>query len=184
MDDSSSSFSQDKLGNDQHMQDALHELSRQTSMIRRTGMCFLAATLLNVMVSIYIIIIISSFATTKVFGTRDDIILLVPLFLFALVACLVALYDQMLQRGRGIFEEISDELEWHVKNFSREYSNLTSKNAPPLYVRIVLREFVRSCYLPLFHEWRIFSRASIILILNLFLDMCVIYVIVTNAGIR
>jgi hypothetical protein len=170
MDDSSHS-SQGKPENDL-LEDALNKLSRQARVIRQVSMCFLGAILLNVVFSIYMAI--SSFTTLKVFGTRDVVILLIPLFLFALVASFAALYDQMLHRGRGIFEEISDELEWHIGIFSRQYDNLPSKDAPLLHVRIVLRDFARSSVLPLLP----YLSASVILLLNLLLDMLVIAFVV------
>jgi hypothetical protein len=171
--DDNSHSSQDKPENDL-LEDALNKLSRQARVIRQISICFLGAILLNVVFSIYMVI--SSFTTTKVFGTRDVVILLIPLFLFALVALLAALYDQMLHRGRGIFEEISDELEWHIRSFSRKDDDLPSRDAPLLHVRIVLRDFARSSNLPLLPA----SPASMILLLNLFLDIIVIALIVVS----
>jgi hypothetical protein len=79
------------------------------------------------------------------------------LSLYAPLSALVAIgaYDSVRRKGDVLFEELSDELQWHVQHFINEPGRKTIAetgtrlNRPHVDLRILLRTYARATSLPL-----------------------------------
>lgn len=130
----------------------VESLSHISKELQRLG--FIASTLsyLNITVLIFIVFFLR-------YLNLDPAI---TIFAFSVIPCmltivLIGIYDQFKRRGDALFEEISDELQWHItQRFTKPEKNnkqgeTTNKNSssPDLQLRITLRTFARSIQLPL-----------------------------------
>jgi hypothetical protein len=61
----------------------------------------------------------------------------------------VMFHESLRKQGDTLFEEISDELEWHVKDVSIYEKRDVAEERPTLRARIALRSFARTTDLPL-----------------------------------
>lgn len=81
--------------------------------------------------------------------TASMVIVFPLVFLFATLIPIIN-FEQVRRRGDALFEEISDELAWHVKKPEAYQVPKLSQDAPNLNIRLILRLFVRSSNLPLY----------------------------------
>jgi hypothetical protein len=81
-------------------------------------------------------------------GTLTTIFFAFYLPLIATVTALVAIvrYDNLRKRGDALFEEISDELQWNVR---QNLTETIARERPELNARVALRSFARATDLPL-----------------------------------
>lgn len=102
------------------------------------------------------------------FGTSSNVVLLLstlvlgPVFYrYSMVAIAFSLtvlnigmalwFETLRKRGDAIFEEVSDEFQWHIgKKYADSSGGETDLARPQLDVRLALRDFARSAELPLF----------------------------------
>jgi hypothetical protein len=83
----------------------------------------------------------------------DQQFLYVTVFLASLFFCFsifsLLTYDRNKKQGNVLFEELSDELEWRVKETNNEKKINIPKENPVLRTRIALREYTYTTELPL-----------------------------------
>jgi hypothetical protein len=81
-------------------------------------------------------------------GTLTAIFFAFYLPLIVTVTALVAIvrYDSLRKRGDALFEEISDELQWNVR---QNLTETIARERPELNARVALRSFARATDLPL-----------------------------------
>lgn len=73
--------------------------------------------------------------------------LLIPFV--ATMACAIIIWFERIRRsGDTLFEEISDELQWHVRHDDPKASHSAARSRPDFSVRVALREFARLSDLP------------------------------------
>lgn len=70
----------------------------------------------------------------------------VPLLTAVTAVVAMVRYDTLRKRGDALFEEISDELQWNVR---QNGTGTIAKERPELNVRVALRSFARATDLPL-----------------------------------
>ena len=121
----------------------------------------LAFTAWNLGTALVILWLTSVQRGLSVFQTSVFLLVSIVMLLGALVAILA--FDQTGRRGAVLFEEISEELELHVRSRAQEAPARLS-DPPGLTARIVLRDFARSTDLPMVPER---SGSAIYAILNL-----------------
>ena len=80
--------------------------------------------------------------------SRSDVTLILEVYtaLLILVLFLLISYEAKKKRANVLYEEISDELQWHV---GKSNSSVRSETRPDLAARIALRSFDRTTDLPL-----------------------------------
>jgi hypothetical protein len=77
------------------------------------------------------------------FPSSNFVVLMSSLVSTSALLCLIA-YEYERKRGDALFEEISDELQWYVREGDTE-----SASRPVIGARVVLRSFARGVDLPL-----------------------------------
>ncbi len=133
------------------LEDALERLRQITSELRLVGWVVLFATIADICgaaVATVLAITHPSYRYDYAEVPMFMVLLSFGILVFALFA--TAWYDRVLRRGNVFFEEISDELEWHVKP-ARAVERAEPRGDPPnLKARLILRDFARTTDLPLF----------------------------------
>ncbi len=130
------------------LDDVLDSLELQTSRLRRLVPRVLTLTVANILASFVIVLLIAF----QIFDVSSSLVLLFFwLLLGVLSTALIELfrYDQIRREGDAIFEEISDELEWHMKSKNNVESPPSSSDSPNLRTRTILRKYVYTVDLPL-----------------------------------
>jgi hypothetical protein len=62
----------------------------------------------------------------------------------------VIIHEALRRRGDAVFEEISDDLQWHLARANRESpASVSDRPKPDLEARLALREYVKATDLPL-----------------------------------
>jgi hypothetical protein len=149
---------------------ALDVLERQSRRIRYIGSAIALGTIGH-FASFLLSFLTSSFATT--FYAMVELAVAVPIF------SVITFYDREVAKADGLFQEISDELEWHVRGRSHEARPTTSNRElerPRLRARLVLREFLNSTRLPFIARasGNFGGGALIYLLMNLALTVTVV----------
>jgi hypothetical protein len=122
---------------------AAEDLQYTSNALSREGYVVASATVLNATLLTGAIITpnaqrSSSFAFFAAVASS----VLLPLILIALLR-----FDRRRRRGDAVFEELSDELQWYVKNSTT--GEASGRYRPDITVRRAMREFVASSTLPL-----------------------------------
>jgi len=159
--------------NRNQMETALRMLNFYASRLQFVGVLILVSTLVNIIVVLFGFATIPAYTSNHSINYSDvrDKYTLIVVAIFAFVVISSVIFDQLRRLGSVLFEEISDDLEWHIDAERRTLDTLRvkeSKNAPPLTVRLTLRHFAQSSELPL-----ITGRQGLILyiLLNLFVSI-------------
>lgn len=130
---------------------SLEELNLITEQMRRKALVIFAFTLFNIFFPVFIFSNVIYYWTYSAF--REDKLseLLVNtskviwiIILFATLTT-IYLYESSRRKGDVLFEEISDELEWNVKNHKAEQ---IANERPEINARITLRSFAKTTDLP------------------------------------
>jgi hypothetical protein len=138
MDYSKSTSAQDEL------RGGLSDLRYITRRLQRFGLIALVFTLLN-----FGALILSLSLRYLPVGFLTSILLAFYLPIFATLVSIVSVvrYDSLRKRGDALFEEISDELQWNVRNDLNLKPTMAER--PMLNARVALRSFARATDLPL-----------------------------------
>jgi len=118
---------------------ALNLLEHATKRLRLFGLTAFVLTVLSVCILLSMI----GGGIFLVFRSLTFIVLTSSLVSTSALLCLIA-YEYERKRGDVLFEEISDELQWYVRE-----SDTESDSRPLIGARVVLRSFARSVDLPL-----------------------------------
>lgn len=129
-----------------------HESERLESLSSRLN---LRSQLLPMLIAIHLIAVLSArplMYATRLFETilSATVIASVALTLFSLY--LLTSFDRMRRRGDATFEELSDELQWHIRGHQKTVelgSERSASSTPNLEVRLAMRRFSAACDLPL-----------------------------------
>ena len=122
------------------LEEALYTLDRSTARLRLFSVQVLLATVLNFGITLAVTVIGSSvghYLTTP--GAIALVILPIVGFVTSIGA--LAMYDQARRRGNALFDELSDEMEWHLGGTS---TKRPLRDPPVLRARLLLREYVAS----------------------------------------
>lgn len=122
-------------------EEAVYRLRRLTFLQRQVGLLLALGTTANIGVLFLAFFPISAFSNYSVVGQIATTIALVNLML-------AVFFESYRKRGESLFEEISDEFQWHLGRREFGESNY-SQPRPPTDVRIILRDFTRAGDLPL-----------------------------------
>ncbi len=145
------------------LSEALADLENITVLLaRRAHFAFLFTTL-NIVFTLgaQLLFLYSQQSTASLVVAFTSIIITSPLCIF-----LIWQYENWRNRGDLLFEEISDQLQWHVVSQRTNPDIMTDIRRPDFRARTVLRSFARITHLP-FVPGR-FGPASY-LVLNLIL---------------
>jgi len=116
----------------------LHWISRS---LRRLGTCILIITLVDVGMLLWGL----SRGIGSGYGGQSSLLLSIIVLAMANIAAL-GFFESLRKRGDAIFQELSDELQWHVGRPSGEG---VPQNRPLLEARIAMRTFSVAAELPL-----------------------------------
>lgn len=130
---------------------SLKELDFITARMRKIALIIFAFTLFNIFFPVFIFSGALYTLVTKVFtdreypyGTTNASIVIWIIILF-MTLIMIYIYESFRKKGDVLFEEISDELEWNVKNHPE---NQGGNERPEINARISLRSFVKTTDLP------------------------------------
>lgn len=135
---------------------ALRQLRITTQRLHSLSSLIVATTFINVALCISTISLHLIFGASTIFSIQ--IIIILPLFpLLASVAYLYS-FDKLVSRGEVLYSEISDELEWTIReerissrpnpDIRTESHSPIKRERPGLSVRVALREFIQASKLP------------------------------------
>lgn len=113
-------------------------LQRITKYLRLNGYLIILITAIN---------LVLSSLSPRIFPFREASI--ISVFFTLIIFGLTIFYENQRKRGEAIFEEISDELQWHIGYRSSISNKEVSAEKPELRIRITLRSFARTTDLPL-----------------------------------
>jgi hypothetical protein len=122
---------------------ALRKLEYLTRILRMTGLYVFTSTVFCLVLSFLTILRIAP--TMAIF----KIILYLAIGFGGVSLVLVIFYESYRKQGEALFEEISDELQWHIRFVGDNEKRSTSDVRPGLEARVVLRFFARATDLPL-----------------------------------
>ncbi len=118
---------------------SVNYLHRITKYLRLSGYLVIFSTVINL-----VLLLSSSFP--GIFPLREASFFSV---LFTIIIFGLAIfYENQRKSGEAIFEEVSDELQWHI-GYRSSIPNKVSEKKPELEIRIALRTFARTTDLPL-----------------------------------
>ena len=122
------------------LEEALFTLRVTVTRLRRFSVWVLFATLLNFGLALTVIVIASSVGRHLV--TPAAIVLVaLPIAGFLLSLGALAMYDQTRRSGNALFDELSDEMEWHI---GARAIGAPPRDPPLLAARLLLREYATS----------------------------------------
>lgn len=134
---------------------ALEQLSYVTHRTQSTSSMVSIVTLVHVSFALALAFYFST-PLYMIRGYSVNLFVLIFLEIGLLVSSILVLllYDRSISRGDAIYQEISDELEWQVKDLAsnkdqKVHVYSSSKDRPGLSVRLALRDFVLAARLPL-----------------------------------
>jgi hypothetical protein len=135
--------------------EALHELRMVTHRVRMNANLVTAITLTHIAYSIFSIVYTAMASDTSRYSAyyvfRPGFIAAEIILLVTIIMALLR-FDRAISRGETLYQEVSDELEWHISVTRKKTPVKESrfmKDRPGLQVRLLLREFVSSSRLPL-----------------------------------
>ena len=134
------------------MEKSLYRLERLTRVLRIVGLFCFSLTVLCVVISFLTLFNLSrvdSQYLSSNFRSYYRSYFYASLVAGILALILVVFYETLRKQGESLFEEISDELEWHILAEPSKQSASPTGERPSLSARIVLRSFVRATDLPL-----------------------------------
>ena len=121
-------------------------LARFSSRMRVLGLALALITFLNFLTVLWYLISRHGFCLEVDYGI--DFRVLISATLRTIAICIGVLHDFHRKRGEALFEEVSDELHWHIRPSGFGDADVATAR-PPLRVRVVLRSLVNSADLPL-----------------------------------
>lgn len=127
---------------------SVQELETLTRALERTSVLILQMTLGGIIGSVTIpmfLVSLSRFGVDP--ALRASASLFAVLLVFMNLISLIR-YERLHKRGDTLFEEISDELNWYLREPPAEKSSVANRT-PPITVRVVLRSYTRTTDLPL-----------------------------------
>ena len=128
-----------------HLDEELNKLQRLSWNLRFISLLTLFATLVNLAVALFLW---SGYATD---GKLSTTLRPIPL-LAGLSAILGAgLYDYFRRQGNILYDEISDEMEWHVRRARLSEGEALAEQRPDVKLRLIMRMFSHANDLPLIH---------------------------------
>lgn len=126
-------------------------LSFLSRRLRILGLIAFCMSFLNITTAIFIVF----FADSLIFRLATTV------FTLSIIPCMITIailgiYDQSKRRGDALFEEISDQLQWHIaRRYSKseqeghsEQSSYEESTSPVFHFRITLRLFASAIKLP------------------------------------
>lgn len=119
--------------------DAVTSLSRIRQRLVLAGQLTFVATIAHVLVALATLGRFWQFG----FGIQAS------LFLIVVTAAAALVFESLRRRGNALFEEISDEFQWHLTEKYRDALPSSDAPRPPLRYRVELRSFSRASDLPL-----------------------------------
>lgn len=119
---------------------SIRYLSKITRYLRLSGYLIFLITSFN-------LILVLSSLSPGIFPFREASMFSL-LFTFVCLT-LTIYYETLRKRGEAIFEETSDELQWHIGYRNSLFNKEASSKRPDLEIRIILRSFARTTDLPL-----------------------------------
>lgn len=137
--------------------DALMDLKRTSRLLSRLSDLAGYLTLAHLAGAILLIIYTMSMSLdtyTSSYPRYNKELYIVLEIMFLLINIIVLFsYDRKIAKGDALYQEISDELEWHVRTELGSKRNSpsapqASKDRPGLFVRLTLRDFVLASRLP------------------------------------
>ena len=131
----------------------LYRLERLTRVLRPLGLLCFTFTITCLILSFYTALNLSrAFKEPYVssgFASYYKSFFYASLLTGGLGLILVMFYEMLRKQGESLFEEISDELEWHVEGVRVTDRASDVVERPHLHARIILRSFARTTDLPL-----------------------------------
>ncbi|HXQ72190.1 MAG TPA: hypothetical protein VN844_16965 [Pyrinomonadaceae bacterium] len=123
---------------------SLSDLSSITLLLQRYGFIALVFTVFN----LALLILTSSLRLLPIVGALASVVITFYLPLIATLIAVVAIvrYETLRKRGDALFEEISDELQWNLR---QNVTETIARERPELNARVALRSFARATDLPL-----------------------------------
>jgi hypothetical protein len=124
----------------------LRRLAKLTGRLRLLGILIAFDTIGGIVAVLWVAVAasLSSGYSSREYGAR--LLLLPGAFVVASLAQIV-LFDRFRRLGAGLFEEISDELQWRTKPTAHSEPEASDRR-PGLLVRVLLRDFVAAEDLP------------------------------------
>lgn len=125
------------------LEEALDRLEFLTGVVRRFGLFAFVSMITCVALCLLVILRMGLYQM----ALQVTFYLAIGLWIATIVS--VTLHETNRKQGEAIFEEVSDELQWHVR-YLGEYDKAPSSNSrPELRARVTLRSFTRTTDLPL-----------------------------------
>ena len=128
-------------GNDGSVERSVAELSHVAHRLRRMGQLILLATVVNIGVLIWEV-----GRSARWDHSSDESLMILSICISAATLASLGLFEALRKRGDAIFQELSDELQWHV---GRSFGGPPPLERPLLHARIALRTFSAAAELPL-----------------------------------
>lgn len=121
------------------------QLNRLEVIVRATAMTghLILATLIGMIVNALAPLVVGSFFYARII---PGVCSLGSMLLFFLIICMLVHYERTKKRGRVLYEELSDELQWRITNDS-SVSRRVARD-PGIRARIILRSFIYETALP------------------------------------
>lgn len=123
----------------------LDELERLVHRCARIGTMSLWTIVAMILVAVSPLVVALIFRAYAVRG----IFTLSAALLLSLLLYLLLVYERCRKRGRVLYEELSDELQWRITSGDDKTSTIRRKRNPGIRARVVLRSFVYSTDLPM-----------------------------------
>jgi hypothetical protein len=127
---------------------AVSELRFITGRLRIFGTVTLVATVINIGIlfwAVYLVARPKYFIETRSFEGGSSLIVVSIIIPMATII-LLSLHETLRKRGDALFQELSDELQWHV---GRRLESDMPRERPLLAARVSLRAFSAASELPL-----------------------------------